>query len=210
MWRLRAYEPERHLLGPCDADGALWFFRELYQSGLIYSSLSAKMIEMTPEPIRYTVMDPSIFGKSRDTGEVGAELMGRAGVPVVAGQNNRVEGWRHMREFLKDPPHIHVHLQNCKHWWQTVPALVYDEHNAEDVDTDGDDHCLVADTLVDTATGPQKIVDLVGTTGAVLTPTGWQNYRNVRLTRHNQELFRLVTTDGRTVMATGDHRVNVG
>ena len=31
-------------------------------------------------------------------------------------------------------------FNTCKHFIRTVPALVYDETNVEDIDTDGEDH----------------------------------------------------------------------
>ena len=70
----------------------------------------------------------------------GAEIMARHGVPSIMANNDRIDGWRRVREFLKYPPKLMIHTENCPHWWRTVPALIHDEHNGEDVDTDGEDH----------------------------------------------------------------------
>jgi hypothetical protein len=164
---------------------------------------------MTPEtePIRYTIAPHDVFAVAKGTGVVGSETMAKHGVPVTKGDSNRIAGWMQVREFLAAPGAFHVSTDTCKNWWRTVPSQVYDEHNPEDLDTDGEDHCLVAGTMVDTADGQRRIIDLVGTEGIVWTPRGWQPYRNVRLTRRSQEVFRLSTADGRSVTATGDHRI---
>lgn len=124
-----------------DTQGEVWIYRELYEAGLVYSALAKRIRELTPESERvsYTVFDPSIFGKERGTGVVGAEQMSNNGVSVIAGDNNRIEGWRLMQEYI-GAGRIHVHLDGCPKFWSTVPALIHDERNVEDLDTDGEDH----------------------------------------------------------------------
>jgi len=128
-----------------DAEGRLWIYRELYAAGLRYSQLAQKIKDMTFEDVRYTVASPDIFAKSKGTGEVGADTLQRLGVPVVRADNNRVEGWRRMKEYLAPPnPMMRISLEDCPHWWRTVPSLVYDEHNIEDVAPEGEDHAAEA------------------------------------------------------------------
>jgi phage terminase large subunit len=134
-----------------DAEGDLWFFRELYGSGYKYSELAEKIKEMTEENIRYTVASPDIFATSKGTGVVGSEEMAKHKVPIIAADNNRIEGWRHMREWLGNPANIeqqparlHVCIDTCREWWRTVPAQIYDEHKVEDMDPDGEDHAAEA------------------------------------------------------------------
>ena len=128
-----------------DYDGHIWVYRELYGKGMRYTALADKIKEMTDEEIRYTVGSPDIFAKSKGTGEVGAETLTRRGVPVVRADDNRIEGWRHMREFvIPEAPRLHVHTDNCRNWWRTVPTQIYDEHRTEDMDPDGEDHAAEA------------------------------------------------------------------
>jgi hypothetical protein len=124
-----------------DYDGNLWRYRELYGPGMLYSELGDKICEMTPdnEDVHYTVASPDIFGKSKGTGVVGSETLEAHGVTCQPADNNRVDGWRHMKEFLHRKK-LFVHTDNCRHWWRTVPAMVYDTLKPEDMDGNGEDH----------------------------------------------------------------------
>ncbi len=129
-----------------DRDGCIWVYRELYGAGYTYSALADKMVELSvdrlgkAEQIRYTVAPPDVFAKSKGTGIVGNEMMALRGVPCIMADNNRIEGWRRMREFLSIPPRLMVHTIACPHFWRTVPTLIHDDLHPEDVDTDSEDH----------------------------------------------------------------------
>lgn len=130
-----------------DFDGHVWAHRELYGPGYIYSALAKKMKEMTVEPIRYTAAPPDIWAKSKGTGVVGAKVLQESGIPLRKADNNRIEGWRHLREFLKTEdggPFLHIHIDSCPNFWRTVPSLIYDETHSEDMDSDGEDHAADA------------------------------------------------------------------
>jgi phage terminase large subunit len=129
-----------------DDGGDIWLFRELYGSGMLYTTLKTKLRDLSPEHINYTVVSPDIFMKSKGTGVVGAEVFNSAEAQyggfawaVIKADNNRIEGWRHMKEYIHQG-RLHVHLENCPHWWRTVPAMVYDSKHAEDMDGKGEDH----------------------------------------------------------------------
>lgn len=141
-------------------DGKLYRYRELYEKGLSYSALAAKTVEMTgpDEKIDYEVWDPAIWSRKgeRDDELTGADVY-RAKIKelttkeprLVRGDNARVVGWGVLREYLKPVPgsfegEITAKLQvfsTCTNFIRTIPALQHDEHNPEDVDTDGEDHC---------------------------------------------------------------------
>ncbi|HOX21849.1 MAG TPA: terminase family protein [Elusimicrobiales bacterium] len=131
-----------------DHDGVKWVYRELYASGLTYENLKHRIRELTPVTenslIDYMVFDPAIFAKSQGTGVVGAEVLSD-GLPwgVLPGDNNRIEGWRRMREEL-DPmqaggPRLRF-FSTCREATRTIPQLVHDRIRAEDVDTACEDH----------------------------------------------------------------------
>jgi hypothetical protein len=70
------------------------------------------------------------------------------------------------------------------------------------------DHlCLHGDTLVVTRRGREKIADLVGTKGEVLTIGGqWAPYENCCLTQADAELVAVTFDDETVVRCTPDHR----
>lgn len=87
------------------------------------------------------VADPSIFDESR--GESVAQMMAREGVYFEGGKNQRIPGKMEVHNRLamddKGRPALQV-FRTCKHLIRTLPALVYDETDVEDIDTDMEDH----------------------------------------------------------------------
>jgi phage terminase large subunit len=125
-----------------DINGDVWVYRELY-AGLQYEELKARINELSAgEHIDYVVIPPDIYAKSKGTGVVGAEVLASnpGALPIVKADNNRVEGWRHMKRWITTG-RLHVHLDACPNFWRTVPALVHDDKNVEDLDGRGEDHC---------------------------------------------------------------------
>ena len=92
------------------------------------------------------VADPSIWDASR--GESVAEAATKHGIHFTPGDNKRIAGWMQMHYRLAFDengfPMMYV-FSNCKAFIRTIPALQYDEHKVEDLDTDGEDH--VADEV---------------------------------------------------------------
>lgn len=87
------------------------------------------------------VADPSIWDASR--GESVSESAAKHGIFFSPGDNKRVAGWMqcHYRLAFDDNgyPRFYV-FENCKDFIRTIPALQYDKHKVEDLDTDGEDH----------------------------------------------------------------------
>lgn len=92
------------------------------------------------------VADPSIWDASR--GESVAESAAKHGIHFTPGENSRIQGWMqvHYRLHFDENgfPMMYV-FENCKAFIRTIPALQYDDHKVEDLDTDGEDH--VADEV---------------------------------------------------------------
>ena len=88
------------------------------------------------------VGDPAIWG-SDGTESIGA-LMERERVYFERGDHARIDGkmqLHHRLAFDGDGvPMLYV-FSTCRHFIRTVPNLIYDEKNVEDIDTDGEDHC---------------------------------------------------------------------
>ncbi|ALV06691.1 hypothetical protein [Roseateles depolymerans] len=62
-----------------------------------------------------------------------------------AADNSRVQGWQQMYDRMKyqemdhGEPMLYV-VETCYDWWRTVPALMHDEKNMEDLDSRMEDH----------------------------------------------------------------------
>jgi hypothetical protein len=87
------------------------------------------------------VGDPAIWGSQ--TGESIGDMMEREGVFFEKGQHARMDGKMQIHHRLafdeEGFPMLYV-FSTCRNFIRTVPNLVYDEIDVEDVDTDGEDH----------------------------------------------------------------------
>lgn len=87
------------------------------------------------------VADPAIW--DAEYGESVAETAAKHGILFTPGDHKRVAGWMqcHYRmQFDEDGyPRMYV-LDSCRDFIRTIPALQYDDHKAEDIDTEGEDH----------------------------------------------------------------------
>lgn len=143
--------------------GAIVTYRELYgwngtpNVGLRWPATRvAQEIKRaeTGDGLTYGVIDPSAY--SNQSGPSHAERMAGEGVLFRKADNNRIGGWDMVRDRLcgieGDPdkdygvgqPMWYVFAQ-CVHIIRTLPALQHDLNDAEDCDTDGEDHA--PDTL---------------------------------------------------------------
>lgn len=95
--------------------------------------------------ITYRVADPAIW--DAQYGESTAEIAAKYGLQYIKGDHARVPGWlqfRYRMQFSDEGiPRFYV-LDSCKNFIRTIPTLVYDEHDHEDLDSDGEDHAADA------------------------------------------------------------------
>lgn len=87
------------------------------------------------------IADPSIFDESR--GESIAAIMERGGIYWEPGDNTRLAGkmqYHYRLAFDENGRAMFYVFNTCKHFIRTIPALVYDEKNVEDIDTKQEDH----------------------------------------------------------------------
>lgn len=138
-----------------DHDGRLYRIRELYgctgqpNAGVRWEPgrVARKICQIEEEDDNLRgrrisgVADPAIFSESGT--ESVAALMEREGVYWSPGEHPRIQGKmqvHHRLSFDRDGvPMLYV-FSTCRHFIRTVPALVYDESDVEDVDTAGEDH----------------------------------------------------------------------
>jgi hypothetical protein len=99
--------------------------------------------------------DPTCFNKKPDYRGGGqmpstAEEFMNAGLFLKPGDPSRSMKYRQFHEHLKVPrdtegningiPMLQVY-SSCNHFIRTIPALILDENNIEDIETDAEDHC---------------------------------------------------------------------
>lgn len=90
--------------------------------------------------------DPAMWSKTGHArGESIAETLMRRGLSMRRGDNDRMNGAMRLHEFFREAPDGQPWLTvspACKYFIRTIPALMQDKNNPEDVDTDGDDHAF--------------------------------------------------------------------
>lgn len=89
----------------------------------------------------HRIGDPAIW-QSDGTESIG-DLMERQRVFFEKGDHARISGkmqCHHRLTFNEDGEPMFYCFNTCKHFIRTIPALVYDEKDVEDIDTDGEDH----------------------------------------------------------------------
>ena len=138
-----------------DDDGILYRIREYYgctgtpNTGLkLEPTEVARRIKQIEEEdpnlkdrLIHRIGDPAIWGTQ--TGSSVGELMEKERVYFEKGKHDRLSGLMqcHYRLAMDEEGRSKFYcFSTCKHFIRTIPALVYDESNVEDVDTDGEDH----------------------------------------------------------------------
>jgi hypothetical protein len=140
-----------------------------------------------------------------------ADVFASFGIYMTPGDSSRALKIRQFRERLRVPTDGSMPMMmisnTCKQFIRTISDLVVDENNIEDVETDGEDHCIAGGTMVCTPWGLIAIRDLVGTHGLVLTAGGyWTDFDGCSLTRRDAETVKVSFSDGRSITCTPDHK----
>jgi hypothetical protein len=123
----------------------IYVYREISKPGVLASE-QAQMIVAAErrggDRIRFRVGDPAMWIRQADTGKAISSTYQQNGVAMQPASNERIIGWERVHEFLRDAPDGKPYLQvfdTCTELIKNLPALVYDQHVVEDVDTDGPD-----------------------------------------------------------------------
>lgn len=139
-------------------NGRVYVFAEYKFNGenakhlMVASEVAQRIRQLTMEDIypitlvrRITksVADPSMWNADGHSGEDYAETFGKNGVPLTKGDNSRVLGWGRLRHWFRLAPDGRPWLMfhpGCTTTIRTIPALVRDVHDPDDIDTTGEDH----------------------------------------------------------------------
>ena len=134
-----------HAVSP---EGRVITYREMYVTGKDASWLGRKCRELSSgEEIRYCAGDPSCWDATR--GASIAEVMAQNGWAMVKADNDRRNGWARVRQFLSFEQNDQGQIsresgwqvfETCRNLVRTLPTLIHDEHDPEDVDSKGEDH----------------------------------------------------------------------
>ncbi len=123
-----------------DEQGRAYVYREVYQPGLIVSQAAARILENTHEKIAATFAPPDLWNRHKDTGRSTAEIFHTCGIPLRRAQNDRVQGWLELKEWLRPYPDEQGQttaalriFSTCRNLIRTLPALAISEHDPGDV-----------------------------------------------------------------------------
>lgn len=214
-----------------DYDGVMYVYRELYGYGgkanvgtKEPSTLVAQRIADSESAdkrlIRYAVLDNACWGK-QDTGapsiaeEINRVLMDNGCMmfnPSVKGREQvgeeirlRLQGWEDKEG--KRHPGIKV-FNTCFHLIRTLPEITHDKNQPEKYDTNGEDHCLIAGTLITTKRGDVPIEE-VTTNDYVLTRQGYRRVLAAGLTRRSAKVITISCDNGKSLTGTGNHPIYI-
>ncbi len=128
-----------------DLTGRAYVYKELYQPGLIISEAAKAIAAMIDEEIYDIVAPPDLWNRRQETGKSAAELFDDYGISLSKANNNRVQGWYNLKEWLKpytdefgdgDQTANLVIFKNCVNLIRTLPQLQCDEKDPNDVATE--------------------------------------------------------------------------
>ena len=132
--------------GAIGHDGEVYFYREYYMRG-VDADVNAQEINRLSQGEKYwfTVLDSACYSKT-GAGETIAEIYHRNGVLAEPSPKNRLAGWALFHEYLRGDekaPKM-MFFSTCVNAIKTIPTLIHDDHNPEDLDSSGEDHAADA------------------------------------------------------------------
>lgn len=89
--------------------------------------------------------DPAMFSKGQDMSLSIADQFQRSGVHIKRANNDRLSRWVLMHNWLSLAPDgipYWVITSNCVNLHRTIPLMIHDEHDIEDLDTTLEDHAV--------------------------------------------------------------------
>ena len=92
--------------------------------------------------------------------------MEKEGVYFNKGDHKRLAGkmqFHYRLAFDKMGIPMFYVFRSCRDFIRTIPNLVYDDKHVEDIDTEGEDHCVVGETVVNTLGKGRTIKELIDT-----------------------------------------------
>jgi len=123
-----------------DMYGRAYVYREIYESGLIISAAARRICALSDEKVYANIAPPDLWNRRQDTGKSAAEIFAENGVPLIAAQNDRVQGWYNLKEWLSpyrdETGNMCASLRifsNCRNLIRTLPSVGVSQKNPNDV-----------------------------------------------------------------------------
>lgn len=151
-----------------DYDGVMYRYREWYGCKEGEENVGLRMtaqevgqgiLERETERVPLRLADPSIWHKTsaaRHRESIGASVqedMSTVGLFFLKADNDRVNGWQQVHKRLRMDPDLDAEtgeiisetpnfaaFADQRHFWRTMPRLLQDQRNPDDVDTEQEDH----------------------------------------------------------------------
>lgn len=156
------------LWGAVGPDNQVYIYREMYKNKMTDSEYAGMIKGLsvypdgTEEKYSYVVGDPiSFWNKNPELGIQRVETYWANGVNITKGNNDRIQGWGRIREYLelreygdKDVPWLRI-SKDCPNLIRTLPALVHHDKKPEDVSDGMEDHAPDALRIMLMARAPE-------------------------------------------------------
>ena len=154
-----------------DTCNKAYVYKELYQPNLVISEATKRIKDMTTEEenIYCTYAPPDLWNRRQETGKSAAEIFGDNGIWLSKADNNRIQGWYNLKEWLRpyqDEQSITtaniVITNNCVNLIRCLPAVQYDKHDPNDVSSEPHELTHSVDALRYFIAGrpsPTRIID---------------------------------------------------
>jgi phage terminase large subunit len=127
-----------------DSQNKAYVYKELYQDGLIISDAAKRIKELIGKDKIYSKLaPPDLWNRRQETGKSATDLFRENGVSLIKANNDRVQGWYNLKEWLKPyddeqgikTAHL-VIFSNCANLIRCLPQLQRDEKDPNDVATE--------------------------------------------------------------------------
>jgi len=127
-----------------DNFGRAFVYRELYEPDLIISQAAQHILHRNGgDSLEACYAPPDLWNRRQDTGRSVADIFAESGIPLVKAQNNRVQGWLDLKEWLK-PVRDETGSESaalrffscCPNLIKSLPALQVSSKNPSDCSTE--------------------------------------------------------------------------
>lgn len=133
-----------------DLQGFAYVYKEVYESNRVISDAAARLKELTlpTEKIKQTYGPPDLWNRRQETGKSASDIFRENGVNLIKSNNDRVQGWLNLKEWLKPIKVRDEHtgeeitiarirfFNNCRNVIRTLPSVLKDEKDPNDVATE--------------------------------------------------------------------------
>lgn len=123
-----------------DEQKRAYVYREIYKSGLTVSEAVNEIKNNTFEEIFQYIAPPDMWNRRQDTGKSVADIFAENGIYLSKAQNDRVQGWYELKEWLKVGKDEFgrktsplVFFKNCYNVIRCLPLAQYDDKKPNDV-----------------------------------------------------------------------------